>query len=144
RDTSASPEVYIVATIKANLNIANVITLTGFLQISVGVNDTQGRLVITGAVSTHIKYLGTLTGTLNLVVTISDQPGQSGIVGRVFLSLNSNEIPGVAINGQFLLELNTFSTTQTVSTFAIQKDASGHFAGFQKDTNGNLIVVQQA
>ncbi len=143
RDPNAQPAVYIVATIQADLNIGGVLDLTGFLQISVGVNATQGQLIVTGAVSTNISFLGSLTGTLNLVVTISSQPGQSGVVGRVFLALAANKIPGVQLDGQFLLEINTFSTTQTVSTFAISQDANGNFDGFEKDANGNLMIVQQ-
>src|SRR5262249_41436388 len=137
----ATPQIYVVATIQANLQIGGVLTLTGFLQISQGVGPTAGTRVVTGAVSGNIGFLGSLTGTLNLVVSVGEQ---TGIVGPVFLTLNVNRIPGVNLNGQFLLEINTFSTAQTVQTFAIAKDANGNFNGFVMDANGNLQVMQQS
>src|SRR5262249_9365225 len=143
KDPNAPAAVYVVATVQADLKIASVLHLVGFLQISVDANATQGRRIVTGAVSANIGFLGTLTGTLNLVVSVGTEPGQTGVVGRVFLALNVNKIPGVQLDGQFLLEINTFSTTQTVSTFAINKDANGLFTDFQTDANGKLVVVQQ-
>ena len=140
RDPNGTPEVYIVASIQAELNIGNVLTLTGFIQIAAAGNGTGGRLEITGAVSTSIRFLGTLTGTLNLNVYVG---AETGIVGRVFLSLSANQIPGVSLNGQFLLEINTFSDDRTVQTFAINRDAAGHFNGFQRDANNNLVVEDQ-
>ena len=66
--------------------------------------------------STEIAFLGSLNGTLNLNVFLDADPR---IVGRVFLSLEANRIPGIALNGQFLLEINTSTTAQTIETFAV-------------------------
>ena len=142
KDPNGVPSVYIVATVQAHLNIGGVLTLDGFLQIAAGGNGDGAFLKVTGAVGTTIGFLGSLEGTLNFNVYLGANPG---VVGRVFLTLNVNGIPGVALNGQFLLELDTYadSTNDEISTFAISKDANGNFAGFVHDANGNLVEQDQ-
>ena len=145
RRANAPPggEIYIVATIQANIAIGGVLTLDGFIQIEAAIDPATGfRLKITGAVGTQIPFLGSLAGTLNFTVFIGDAE-HTGIVGRVFLTLNSNSIPGVQLNGVFMLELNTFSTTKSVETFQINKDGNGHFTGFAHDAAGHLVVATQ-
>jgi len=88
RNPNAPPggEVYISASIWAELTIGGVITLTGFIQMefAAGAGSAGGgagaRLKITGAVSAEIEFLGSLTGTLNLNVFIGEN---TGVVGRV-------------------------------------------------------------
>src|SRR5262249_17403612 len=67
RNPSASPEIYVAASIQASLTIGGVLMLTGFIQITAGVGNNTGRLVVTGAVSANVRFLGSLTGTINLV-----------------------------------------------------------------------------
>ena len=55
-------------------------------------------------------------------------------------------IPGVTINGQFLLELNSFDQAQTIQTFAVNTTTVGGvqlFNGFQRDAAGALVVGSQ-
>ena len=136
-------EVYVSAQINAQITIGGVLTLNGFIQIQAGAT-TSGTLSlsITGAVSTQISFLGALSGELNLTAFVNPvHPDQSGVVGRVFLALNVDRIPGVTIGGEFLLELNTFAAQQTIQTFAIATDSQGRFNGFARDSAGNLIAT---
>jgi hypothetical protein len=154
RNPNAPPggEVYLVASIQAELSIGGVLSLTGFIRIEAAVSAQGFRLEITGAISTEIAYLGSLTGTLNLNVFVGPRPG---IVGRVFLSLAVNDIPAVNLNGVFLLEINTFpnenAPERTIETFKIEKETifpgtaneREVFTGFARDAGGNLIVERQ-
>lgn len=154
RNPRAPPggEVYVQASIQAELSIGGVITLIGFVQIEVAVGADGARLEVTGAVSTKIAFLGSLTGTVNLAIFIGPR---TGIVGRVFLALSSNDIPGININGVFLLEINTFTEVdaveRTIETFKIKEKTlfAGTakerivFDGFERDEAGNLVVVAE-
>ncbi len=79
-------------------------------------------------------------------MTIGDA-AHTGIVGRVFLALNSSSIPGVQLDGVFLLELNTFASVKSVDTFKIKRRtlASGRevFDGFEHDAAGHLLVASE-
>src|ERR1041385_2781397 len=119
-------EVYFVATIQAEIKIG-FITLTGFLQISLG---SGSGLIVTGAVGTEISFLGALSGTINLVVD-----GQ-GVAGRVYLALAANRIPGLQIDGEFLLEINTSNQIRHIETFGIDP-ATGRFV---RNADGTLHV----
>ena len=49
-------------------------------------------------------------------------------------------------NGEFLLEINTFSSDQTIQTFAVQQrviNGVTQFGGFQRDAAGNLVVTSE-
>src|SRR4051794_1362516 len=148
RNPNAPPggEVYVKATIAAQITIGGVLTLNGFIGLTAAV-DTGGNayLKVDGAVGTQIAFLGSLTGVLNLAVYVGAT--RTGVVGRIQLTLGSSSIPGIVLNGQFLLELNTFTSQQTIQTFAIQKKtlSSGVtvFDGFQRDGAGNLVVTTQ-
>jgi hypothetical protein len=89
-----------------------------------------------------VPLLGSLTGTINLAVFVGTTPATTGVVGRVHLTLGSNTIPGLRFNGQFLLEINTFSTAQTVQTFEVDK-TGGVFSGFKRNAAGQLVVTTQ-
>ena len=81
RNPRAPPggEVYVQASIQAELNIGGVITLIGFVQIEAAVGADGARLEVTGAVSTKIAFLGSLTGTLNFNIFIGPRTGVVGI-----------------------------------------------------------------
>ena len=92
----------------------------GFIGIEAAGSGTDARLEVTGAVSTTIAYIGSLTGTLNL--NIYAGATKTGVVGRIFLARSdAGSIPGVSLTGQFLLEINTFASEQTIETFKIKK-----------------------
>ncbi|HXG48652.1 MAG TPA: calcium-binding protein, partial [Methylomirabilota bacterium] len=131
------PAVYFVVSIQAELTIQRFITLTGFIQISVAGN-TGGvlSLKVTGAVGADIPLLGALSGSLNFNAYIGTNPADTGIVGRIHLVLVSNRIPGVQFDGEFLLEINTFSTGRTIQTFVID-ETTGRF---MREANGRLKV----
>ncbi len=140
----AAPAAYIRATIQAQITIAQVLELNGYIGITAAV-DTTGTAYfkIDGAVGATIPFLGSVTGVLNLAVYVGTT---TGVVGRIQLTIGANTIPGVSFNGQFLLELNTFSSEQTIQTFAVnQATVNGHqvFGGFQRDAAGNLVVTSQ-
>ena len=100
-----------------------------------------------------IPVLGAMSGTLNLAVFVGDDPG---VVGRIQLTRGSGAIPGLTLSGQFLLEINTFSTTQTIQTFMVEQrafnysyvDAQGNtqtgtsqvFNGLAHDAAGRLVI----
>ena len=115
RNPRAPPagEVYVQATIQAELSIGGVISLVGFIQIEAAATSTGVvRLKLTGAVSTQVPLLGSLTGTVNLNVFIGTE---TGVVGRVFLALSGNIVPGISFSGAFLLEINTRSAWSAAS-----------------------------
>ncbi|HSO69543.1 MAG TPA: hypothetical protein VLQ67_07855, partial [Arachnia sp.] len=139
-----TPSIYITAVIEAELTIGGLFTLTGMLAISAGVDPTYGAfLEITGIVGTTIPLLGAMTGAINLNVYVGTR---TGVVGRVQLTRASNSIPGLSLNGQFLLEINTFSTAQTVETFKVKTETvNGRqvFGGFERDVDNKLIPFTQ-
>ena len=143
----AGGQVYVTASIQAQITIGGALTLNGFVQISAAV-DPQGNAVlqIVGAVGTQIPYLGSLSGQLNFSYYLSaTDPSQNGVVGRVFLTLDASKIPGVSLSGDFVLEINTFSTAKTIQTFAVNQTTGPNgqtlFDGFQHDSAGNLVVA---
>jgi Ca2+-binding RTX toxin-like protein len=148
RNPNAPPggEIYVMATIDAHLSIGGVLTLDGFISITAAVDPTAGAyLKIDGAVGGQVPFLGSLTGVLDLAVFVGGSTG-TGVVGRIQLTRDSSVIPGIVLDGQFLLEINTFTTTQTIQTFAVNTKTIGSaqvFDGFQHDAAGNLVVTTQ-
>ena len=141
KDPSRAGEVYFSVTIEAQLTIGKFLTLNGFLQIQAAGSGAGAYLKVVGAVGTHIQYLGSLTGELYFAVYIGTAPGTTGVVGRVFLTLASNEIPGVNLNGELLLEINTFESVQTIQTFKVAKDLHGRFNGFERNPDHSLVIT---
>ncbi|NOS68309.1 MAG: calcium-binding protein, partial [Verrucomicrobia bacterium] len=126
-DTAALAKPYIVATIQAELKIKGFLTLTGFLQIAA---DTGGVLV-TGAVGGDMPFLGALTGIVNFNAYTDDplSPGGAltpGVVGRIALTFRANRIPGLELTGDLVVEINTYTVTETVTTFDVD-DVTGTF-----------------
>ena len=74
-----------------------------------------------------VPLLGSLTGTINLAVYVGDR--KTGVVGRIQFTLGSNMVPGINLNGQFLLEINTFTNDRTIQTFDVAQ-TGGDFNGF--------------
>jgi len=107
----------------------------GQLEIFVMHADGTGKRQI----STTIPFLGSLSGQVELTVFIG---AQTGVVGRIFLTLNASQIPGVTLAGDFLLEINSFGSAQTIQAFTVKTDASGRFDGFVYDAAGNPQVSQ--
>ncbi len=144
-DPTAPPggAIYVVASIQAELTIGGAFTLTGFVGITAAI-DPNGTayLKVDGMVGTTIPYLGSLTGALNLAVYVG---AQTGVVGRVQLTLGVNSIPGLSLNGQFLLEINTFAGARQIRTFVVESQTVNGvtvFGGFQRQ-NGQLVVANQ-
>jgi len=63
-------EIYVSATIQAQLTFGGVITLNGFIQIQAGVDPGSGSayLRVIGAVGGQIPFLGSVTGQLSLSI----------------------------------------------------------------------------
>ncbi|NMM32989.1 MAG: calcium-binding protein, partial [Phycicoccus sp.] len=139
----AGGSIYIVASIQAELTIGGAFTLTGFIGITAAIDPTgTAYLKVDGMVGTTIPYLGSLTGALNLAVYVGVQ---TGVVGRVQLTLGMNSIPGLSLNGQFLLEINTFNSVRQIRSFVVDTQiVNGNpvFGGFQRQ-NGQLVVANQ-
>ncbi len=139
-DAPPGGEVYVKAVIQAQLTIGGVLELNGFIGITAAIDPTgTAYFKVDGAVGTTIPFLGSLTGAVNLAVYVG---AKTGVVGRIQLTLGSNSIPGVRFNGQFLLEINTFATSQQIQTFAVNA-TGGRFGGFVRDAAGNLVVTTQ-
>ncbi|HWG93174.1 MAG TPA: VCBS repeat-containing protein, partial [Mycobacteriales bacterium] len=139
----ATGEVYVRATVEVRITVGGVVDLTGFIGITAAVDPARGAyLRVDGAVGATVPLLGSLTGTLNLAVFVGATPATTGVVGRVHLTLGSNTIPGLRFNGQFLLEINTFASAQTVQTFEVET-AGGVFSGFKRNAAGQLVVTSQ-
>ena len=131
--SGAPAEIYIKAVIEAELTIGGAFTLTGMLGITAAGNGAGARLEVNGIVGTTIPYLGALTGSIYLAVYVGTR---TGVVGRVQLTLGANAIPGVSLNGQFLLEINTFSSAQIIQTYKVKEaTVNGRpvFGGFARD-----------
>ncbi len=72
----------------------------------------QAYFVLTGMVGVNIPLFGSLSGAINLTVYVG---AKTGVVGRIQLTRAANAIPGLSLNGQFLFEINTFNSVQTVT-----------------------------
>jgi Ca2+-binding RTX toxin-like protein len=139
-NAAASPTPFIVATVQAELRIQGFITLTGFLQISADVSGVK----VTGAVGGDMPFLGALSGTVNFNAYTDDplptgdpnrQPGVPGVVGRIALTFRANRIPGLALEGDLLIDLNTYGSERSVLTFQVDS-TTGTFV-----RTGNTINV---
>ena len=145
RDPNAPPggEIYVQASIAATITIGGVITLDRLHRDRGGRQRHRRAPGGHGAVSTTIAYIGSLTGTLNLNVYAGAT--KTGVVGRIFLARSdAGSIPGISLTGQFLLEINTFASAQTIETFKIKKrtvDGVEFFDGFDLDAQGRLKIV---
>jgi hypothetical protein len=135
RDTDplyAGGEIYFTARVKAQIRLLGLVTLNGFVSISAGTGG-GGTRTIKGAVSAEIQYLGSLAGTIDMTVIPDYDPDDSrslpnpGVIGRVTLALQAGGgIPGVDIQGSFLLEVNAFVVgdgPSTINTFLTTGEA---------------------
>ena len=126
---TANGEIYIKAKIQGSITLFDVLTLTGFLSIGVGVSSSHGVTIeVAGAASASIQYIGALSGDLHFIfysdyIDDSSVHHGAGLVGRAHLALaDGGAIPGVSIGGQVLLEVNTFGSDVgaiTVDTFQV-------------------------
>ena len=121
-----SGEIYIKAKVQGSITLFDVLTLTGFLSIGVGVSGANGVTIeVAGAASTSIQYIGTLSGDLHFIfftdyIDSSSVHHGAGLVGRAHLALaDGGAIPGVSIGGQVILEVNTFVGAISVDTFEV-------------------------
>ena len=106
---------YIQAVITGTITLEDVLTLSGVIGVTLQIG-TPTFMRIQGAVSTNIQFLGSLSGSIDLGFYSSLPDGSGsilnpGIVGRITLSLDSSAIPGVTLQGNFLLEVNLFAST---------------------------------
>jgi hypothetical protein len=112
-----NPNFYVTANIQGSITLFDAITLSGFI----GFTASTGQVRISGAVSTNIQYIGSLSGSLDLIFFINGAgSGTSGpgVVGRVRLAItDGGAIPGVVLSGQFLLEVNTYSSDVIIRSF---------------------------
>ena len=108
---------YIALTAQVEIDLFTVIHLDGYIRISFGVGSSGADFVLEGTVSTEIEHLGALTGTVYFNVFAG---ANAYIVGRVCLALavGGGMIPGVSLNGFFVLEFNSDrDTAHTAYTF---------------------------
>ena len=142
----AGGEIYVKAIVEAHLVIGGVVTLDGFISITAAVDPNGGAyLKIDGAMGAQIPLLGAYTATLNLAVYVGGSTG-TGVVGRIQITRGASGIPGISFSGQFLVEINTFSSEMDIQTFAVrQKDVGGGvmvFDGFEHDAAGRLVITE--
>ena len=150
RSTAAGidPSIYITANIQGSITLFDTITLSGFIGFTASV-DTSGNafIRISGAVSCTIDYVGSLSGSLDLLF-YTDYAGMGpGIIGRVQLAIaDAGAIPGVSLHGQFVLEVNSFSSAVTIKTFQTNIEADPGYVGsapnvLATDPATGLIVI---
>jgi hypothetical protein len=147
--------VWVQAIISGTIGIWDVVTLTGTVGVTFQVG-TPSFVRIQGAVATTIRYLGNLSGSIDLGfytdVPSNATPGtvHPGIIGRVSLALGAG-LPGIALSGNLLLEVNLFAggitqdfQTITFLTCAERPTAANCSVGGNKyqlaqDSNGFIV-----
>ena len=129
-----NPAIYITASIQGAITLFDTITLSGFIGFTASVDLTGNAYIqIVGAVSTKIDYVGALSGSLDLRFYTNYGGSQGpGIIGRVQLAIaDGGAIPGVSLQGQFLLEVNSYLTDVMIQTFQTNIEADASYAGPQ-------------
>jgi hypothetical protein len=128
RSTPAGQDrnIYVTANIQGSITLFDTITLSGFI----GFTASTGQVRISGAVSTNIRYIGSLSGSLDLIFFIDRNGAGPGVVGRVTLAIaDGGAIPGVRLSGQFLLEVNTYSSDVIVQSFQTNREHDPAYSG---------------
>ncbi|MBT8144808.1 MAG: hypothetical protein KJO55_08905, partial [Gammaproteobacteria bacterium] len=138
-ETGVSPSIYVSASIEGAITLFDTITLTGFIGFTASVDFNGNAFVrISAAVSTKIKFIGALSGSLDLLFYTNKDGMGPGIIGRIQLALaDEGNIPGIEINGQFLIEVNSFASAQTIRSFQTNAEADPGYTG----TQGNILAT---
>ena len=125
--------IYVSASIQGSIKLFDVVTLTGFIGFTAEVGPNGAFVRIAGAVSTTIDYVGSLSGSLDLLLYTNYGGSEGpGIIGRVTLAIaDGGAIPNVTLSGQFLLEVNSFLSAKTITTFQTNREADPSYAGPQ-------------
>ena len=147
-EPGVNPSIYISANILGSITLFDTITLSGYISFTASVDINGNAFIrISGAVSTKVEYLGALSGSMDLMF-YTDLDGEgAGILGRVQLALaDGGAIPGVTINGQFLLEVNSYSSDKTIQSFQTNGEADPAYSGPQPnilatDPETGLIIL---
>ena len=140
-DAPAGGEVYVKATIQAQLTIGGVLDAQRLHRHHRGHRPDRHGLLQGRRRRGHDHPVPRLADRCRSTSPCTSAT-RTGVVGRIQLTLGSNAIPGVRFNGQFLLEINTFATSQQIQTFAVNQ-SGGRFNGFVRDAAGNLVVTTQ-
>ena len=138
----AAPAAYVKATVRAQLVFAGVLVLDGYIGITAAGSGAGAYFKVDGALGTQIPGIGAMTALVNLGVYVGANPG---VIGRVQLTRGGNGVPGFSFNGQFLLEINTFSGPQDIQTFKIEQttvNGVSRFGGFAHDPDTNALIVE--
>ncbi|MCK4537152.1 MAG: hypothetical protein KAT93_09065, partial [Desulfuromonadales bacterium] len=147
-EAGVDPAIYISANIQGSIVLFDTITLTGFLAFTASVDTSGNAFVrITGAVSTKIEYLGALSGGLDLMLFTDFDGAGPGILGRIQLAIaDGGMIPGVVVNGQFLLEVNSYGSAKVIQSLQTNAEANPAYTGSQPnilatDPDTGLFVI---
>ena len=124
---------YLKALIQGEITLFNTITLSGFLAFQLQVGAIS-LVKVTGAVSANVKFLGSLSGSIAFGFYTDVDPdvtgNQAAAIGRVTLTREGGGlIPGVEINGQILIQFNTYSKAVNFDTIKVKGDLSGDYSG---------------
>ena len=132
-DAGGTPAIYVAASIQGSITLFDTLTMSGFIGFTASVDITGNVFVrITAAVSTSIDFLGAMSGSLDLLFYTNLNGMGPGIIGRVQLALaDAGNIPGVEIEGQFLVEINSYLSDQTIRTFQTNLEADPGYTGAQ-------------
>ena len=119
--TAGAPAAYLELKIIGELNLLDVVTLTGEFQLVASVVGLVATVEIKGFVSANIKFLGAVSGVVSFTRVVDvGTPLNSGMFGAAQLTLASNGIiPGVDLNGTLFIEVNISNKAQTFNTFSI-------------------------
>ena len=132
-DPDSDGSVYFAALIAGSINLFDVITLSGQINITVA----SDRREIAGAVSTNVQYIGSLSGSIQLIAfmpTVANPIPR--VVGRATLSLaDGGAIPGVELTGDVVLEVNVGDPTggpTVITSFLTEGEV-------ELDVNGDVV-----
>ena len=140
----AGGEIYVKATIQAQLSIGGVLNLERLHR-----DHRSGRPAgaayfrVDGAVGTTVAFIGTLTGAINLAVYVG---AKTGVVGRIQLTRS-----GTRSRASSSTASSCSRSTRSASA-ADDPDLRGQhqevngrtvFDGFARDAAGNLVVVSE-
>ena len=129
--SASGPNFYISANIQGSIKLYDTITLSGFISFTAAVDPSGSAYVhIVAAVSTNIQFIGAMSGSLDLSFYTDRNGDGPGIVGRVQLARSGGGgIPGVGINGQFMLEVNSYTSAITIKTLVNNLENAGAGSG---------------
>jgi hypothetical protein len=123
----ADPEIYISANIQGSITLFDTITLSGFISFTAA-TDLSGPTPSCASPVRSAPTSSTSARCLAAWICCSSRTrtatAPASSAGCSWPWRTPAGIPGVSISGQFLLEVNSYATTQTIVSFQTNKEAN--------------------